>query len=100
MVWHYVPRERCSPEFALHWAARVGAFVGTQEFDPSWPFVCGLPKWKLRKGARLATILVKHWFVGDAQSRFDARYQFRGWCGYIKGIRLARKNHSIPGLAT
>jgi hypothetical protein len=90
LVWHYVPRERCSPRWVLRRGYRIGMAAGLQ-MEGLDRGVLGCPNWMLRQWLkRLARMVVSRFDVNRPR-RFRAAYDFRHFSGVVQGARLAAK---------
>jgi len=103
VVWHWVPRDRCSPRWALHRAYRLrlgDALRQPRTFDG--PLLCGIPKWAWRRWLALGASAFVANFIVDAKCRFAVKIAFAKWRGYMAGMkqRLAmeaqRSNSDVP----
>lgn len=88
-VWHYVPKQRCSPIWALRRVYRYGIARGialASEPSSGQRELLGLGyKWS-RKAAKSAVRTVK----GDKRERFAAYYELAWQTGILTGFRRAR----------
>jgi glycosyltransferase involved in cell wall biosynthesis len=81
MVYHWVPHDRCSPQWVLRRAFNMGRLEGRRD-DCVGPFFFGRPRWMYREAAAriwrwLATRLAR-----NPARRFQAAYElafFLGW---------------------
>jgi len=90
MVWHYVPRERCSAEWAARRAYRWGIQNG-MDYVGAGPKLFGVPRWMYRTWIENAFNLIIKSLGNDEKSRFHAYHKFRFVCGYMRGSRIAEK---------
>ncbi len=83
MVWHYVPRERCTPRWALDRAYRGGVAIGLDHRRDDSKRWFGVPRWiygeVLRSTLRLPLAL-----AGGREARFRARRRFRYAVGHAQ----------------
>lgn len=86
MVWHYVPRERCSKEWALVRAYRHGVSSGLTGNREGWPQVRG---WMIRKWIEKCARWIVTRSARDEEVRFRASYEFQQVRGLIQGHRVA-----------
>lgn len=88
VVWHYVPKNRCSAAWALKRAFRNSITAGFEQAGPhDQPSIAGVPKPVLRRAAKQAVAVCKHWFQSDARARFEVLHAFLTTCGRIRGVR-------------
>jgi glycosyltransferase involved in cell wall biosynthesis len=73
-VWHYVPRERCSPKWAL--LRRYRASLSWSS-PPRYqgPTIGGVPRWMYRELSKKGFHAIGSTMNRDPQVRFDAAYQ-------------------------
>lgn len=94
MVWHYVPAERCSPQWILKRAYREGVARGMEFTDPV-PTIAGFPRWMIREWIKRGWEVLKTSVKSkDLHTRFDVWYRFYFHSGYMKGCRIVRRNSS------
>ena len=91
MVWHYVPRNRCSPGWALHRVYRYGITMGMFEAQSHkrQHKALGLPRAlqrKLRKRVPLADVWAA--LALSRRGRFAVRYHWAYVRGFIRGYRV------------
>ena len=86
-VWHWVPKERCTPRWALHRLYRMAMSNAMQEQPPPGPRWFGVPRWMYRRSAQL-------WWQGhrplpflQQPQRFHRKKTFYEWRGRMAGIR-------------
>ncbi len=90
LVWHWVPKERCSPAWALHRAYRHGITDGLKDKNahvgPRWR---GAPRWMWRvwAGLRLSSLVAN--LMPNAQARFLVKREYQRWRGMMQSIRMA-----------
>jgi glycosyltransferase involved in cell wall biosynthesis len=95
MVWHYVPVERCSEEWILQRAYRLGRSVGRQEWNRIETAAIGTTA---KAAARLRSLAVRNVLavsygmkslvpVLSARSRFDARWRHERYRGWVRSLR-------------
>jgi len=91
MVWHYVPRERCSPAWTLHRVYRYAITLGMAEGRSytkqrkRWGLARGLQR-TLRK--RMARSEVWAALALSRRGRFAVRYHWAYVRGFIRGYRI------------
>jgi glycosyltransferase involved in cell wall biosynthesis len=90
MVWHYVPVERCSPQWAKKRAYLHGVEAGLNHVTKGRTLF-GFSRWMLSAWPRSAFEVLKTSLGSDLEARFRARYKFRSFCGFIHGNRLAQR---------
>ncbi len=94
MVWHYIPSERCSPDWAIHRGYRQGIARGMEFTDPV-PTIAGFPRWMIREWIKRGWEVLKTSVKSkDLHTRFDAWYRFYFHSGYMKGCRIVRRSSS------
>jgi GT2 family glycosyltransferase len=87
MVWHYVPRSRCSPDWALERAYRIGVQWGLTR-TRSW---CQqLYRFALggKEAVKSLLIFSATRFCRSRQRRFRGDWAIRWLAGYAQGLRL------------
>ncbi len=93
VVWHWVPRSRCTPKWALHRAYRKAI---TDQLDdrrscetaltgPRWR---GAPRWTWKRWLSLAWSSLAASCMTDAHARFFTRLQWHRWRGYQEALRI------------
>jgi hypothetical protein len=87
MVWHFVPRERCSPEWALARVRQTARFSGANLVAGPW-----LRRWRLLMKCGVRIIMSKYRIGAAAtpQDRFEETYKRERDLGTLEGLRLAR----------
>jgi GT2 family glycosyltransferase len=87
-VWHYVPEERCSPEWALDRAFKNGVSLGlkTTVGSPK-DQVFGVPRWMIRRRVELGWESLKAGFSRDKKRTFRSRYDLAWFRGQMTGAR-------------
>lgn len=86
MVWHWVPRERCSPAWALHRAQRNAMTRALEEFgDEHHRF--GVPRWLVRSLLEALPGLALAHLTPGAETRFLRRRRFHETVGMIQAFR-------------
>lgn len=90
MVWHYVPREQCSPKWAARRAYRWGIQNG-MDYVGAGPKLFGVSRWMYRTWIQNAFNVIAKSLSNDKKSRFCAYHKFRFFCGYMRGSRIAQK---------
>jgi GT2 family glycosyltransferase len=85
VVWHYVPRERSSEQWALARAYRQGVCEGMDSASDTAVKLFGLPRWALRRLCEDALRCCVTWFGSDHESRFAALRALRRSWGFIVG---------------
>jgi GT2 family glycosyltransferase len=92
LVHHWVPRARCSPEWALERAYRSGVRTGWLRPAPAGPTVAGYP---LKLVTRLAAQWVRRnlpWRGAGPGERFAAHASFQRQRGVLRGMLLRRRD--------
>lgn len=93
LVYHWVPRNRCSPRWALRRAYRIG-FADGYEQTADGPFLLGYPRWMYRGLLeRFARWCVTR-LSPRAKRRFAAAYELRFYLGWMAGKRAGRDHRS------
>jgi len=93
LVYHWVPRSRCSPRWAIQRAYRMGVTEGLEQTGDE-AFLLGYPRWMYRGlmerlGQWLRTRLSR-----SAQPRFQAAYELWFFLGWMKGRQASRRRQS------
>lgn len=88
-VWHYVPRERCSPAWLLDWQHRgcmTAAFRGEGASDTVWwgP----LPRWLWSGLARSLPMALASYVMPVPEWRYEMRRPWRRYLGIAEGLKL------------
>ena len=88
-VWHYVPKERCSPKWALQRQYRHAVTDGLQntEGDRLW----GVPRWIPREMMRSTYMAVRDLLRGQRYDAFDSVANLYRYAGLAYGVRCAPK---------
>lgn len=89
MVWHYVPKNRCSTRWALRRAYQHGIESGLEQSLPAGHYWWGYPRWMIRQLLEQALMVTKVSFRTQPSKRFEVYYQFCKHIGRMKGIRQA-----------
>jgi glycosyltransferase involved in cell wall biosynthesis len=87
LVWHYVPRSRCSPSWILDRAHRDGVGFGYILWDvdaDTW----GYPLWVWKGLLKRIGELSWAGLLGSRQQFFGARYQFQKYIGKMRGAKM------------
>lgn len=90
LVWHWVPRERCSPAWVLHRAQRH-AMTDVLGQDGPDRGALGVPPWLIRALAESVPGMIGSYATPDAERRFRRRLDFYRNVGRLQGFRLRRK---------
>jgi len=90
MVWHYVPQDRCSQEWALRRAYRRGLAAGLIAENHGARFF-GYPRWLIRKVIQQAARVCLGPLVRDPSRRFRARRNLAFLRGQLQGAQLAAR---------
>ena len=88
LVWHYVPRGRCSPAWALERAKRTGIWQGLKATE-SVPRLFGYPRWTLPAWAFRTARVALRWPLADPHRRFLLQRDVAVLEGYARGSRDA-----------
>ncbi len=89
VVWHYVPRERCSAEWVLEYKKKDGVGKGIAFAEAKWT-----TRWKQQLGCRaklagyqLVTFAASRWL--RHRTLYHCRYKMHWLRGKLEGMRLA-----------
>jgi hypothetical protein len=94
-VWHYIPRERCSPQWMLDRNYRQGMARGMQM--PLGPAaLAGVPLWLMRRYAWGAARNLAARLAGE-RFRFRAAHRHQHNRGLLHGVRLQRQRTAGTG---
>ena len=91
LVWHYVPENRCSQQWAIKRSYRDGLFEGMM-LRIQLHGNLGYPEWVIKQLLKSGFRAVIKSIIAKAPTRFDAQYRFKFYCGYMYGIYHSRKN--------
>lgn len=89
VVYHWVPRNRCTPRWAIRRAYRMGVGAALSQPDPA-PAVFGYPRWMLPVLARRFASWLATRLSRSPERRFCAGYQLALFLGQLAGKRRAR----------
>lgn len=93
-VWHYVPKDRCSPEWALNWAHRVGKSHGRRAGLVGRK--CGLAGLLCRSCTQKLSILgIVSMLTGSRPGRHRSRHLRRYFSGLMEGYRLGKADRRL-----
>jgi glycosyltransferase involved in cell wall biosynthesis len=87
VVWHYVPRDRCSRRWTLRRAYRNGVGLGLSEALAPEHLIAGVPRWVWGLTVRKGFMSVRALLDPSPERRFYALQQFIFRVGQIRGIR-------------
>jgi glycosyltransferase involved in cell wall biosynthesis len=94
-VWHWVPRERCSPRWAFHRMYRDGISRGLRDNNvPSPARILGYPRWAVKRAVEHALHAVRTSMRPRSKDNLDAVRQFLRSAGYLKGSRIAHRSRA------
>jgi glycosyltransferase involved in cell wall biosynthesis len=97
-VWHWVPRERCSPRWAVRRIYRHGISRGLRDTGAaSSARVLGYPRWAIRRALEDAFQAVKTSVHPRSKENLDAIRQLLLSAGYLKGSRLVHRRSASSG---
>lgn len=86
VVYHWVPRNRCSPAWVLRRAFLIGKTEGYRnEQSPSTLF--GIPRWMYRELLAKIVQCLKRIPCANRAQRFDAEYELFFFLGWMLGAR-------------
>lgn len=88
VVWHYVPRDRCSRRWALGRAFRNGVSLGLAEDPPPGRRLLRVPGWMWRVGAAKLAAAALALFTLEPAARFRAVRELMLYLGRLKGLRM------------
>jgi hypothetical protein len=93
LVWHYVPKERCSAKWVLKRGYQSGIQAGIEQFSPNSDVshLLGYPRWAVRQWIGKACAALLSITTQDPTLRFDALYQYKYFSGLLRGMRVGRK---------
>lgn len=95
LVWHYVPKARCSVRWTLSRIFRMNITIGHSLQQPdNYRNIGGLPIWMIRLATKQGLEVVGSWFQADPVVRFNKMHRFLTTYGRIIGIRARHKNHT------
>lgn len=89
-VWHYIPAERCSLEWAIDRNYRHGIEKGNKSAADA-PLVLGYPLWIMRRWCKSALRQTVMSAVGTKRARFVAAHKHSYNRGMIRGVQLAAR---------
>ncbi len=94
-VWHYVPDERCSPQWAIERNFRHGVEEGTlAAAEPQGPL--GLPPWRVTSRCAKGIVREIIWSVSTSpELQFKARHRRSYDRGLLHGIRCQRQTMNV-----
>ena len=92
IVWHYVPKERCTPRWALHRHYRNGMTEGALRHYNS-PMFMGIPKWTIRETGRSLYMAARDILRGTRVAAFSSAVNICRYLGVIRGVHQ-RVNHT------
>lgn len=86
IVWHFVPKGRCSPQWALDRAFRQGSFYAfsSKAAEGGW---FGCPRWAWRELLEVGLKRVIKSFAFDRSVRFSGRFDWAMTVGKLSGFR-------------
>lgn len=93
LVWHYVPKSRCTPSWILDRAHRDGVGFGYMLWDVDadhW----GYPLWVWKGLLKRIGELSWAGLLGSRPQFFGARYRFQEYIGKMKGTKMKGNHHS------
>jgi len=89
-VWHWIPQDRCSRQWALHRAFREGIRHGLEAQLPADTVrVWGYPRYAVRSAAEQTVRAIVRSVDPRREARFKARREWLVALGFLKGNRLA-----------
>lgn len=94
LVYHWVPSSRCSPQWVLHRAYRIGMTQGLEQPADDEVFLFGYPRWMYR--ALIERFM--RWCLSrlspNLERRFEAAYNLWFFLGWMKGKQARRYGQS------
>jgi hypothetical protein len=92
-VWHWVPRERCTPRWAFERMYRDGISRGLQDRAAGQSArLFGYPRWAVRRAATDGLRAIASCARPRSKTNLAAMKQFLVSVGYLKGSRLALRS--------
>jgi GT2 family glycosyltransferase len=88
-VWHYVPVDRCSPDWLIKRKYRNGVETGLSLAGRAGG-ICGVPRWMMIQAAQCYLQWLASMLRPDCQSRFQARLRWHEMKGRVAGARASR----------
>lgn len=88
MVWHFVPKERCSPKWSLKRAYQTAKAAGLRSNDHSRR-IWGYPGWTIKRAALLSIRALALSLSTEQERRYSAWYDFQVCRGFMDGSRFA-----------
>ncbi|HPZ82081.1 MAG TPA: glycosyltransferase [Thermogutta sp.] len=89
LVYHWVPRSRCSPQWVLRRAYQIGVAEGLEQ-PGSEVFLFGYPRWAYRGLMERFSRWCVTRFSRDVHRRFQAAYELWFFLGWMKGKQARR----------
>lgn len=94
IVWHYVPKSRCSPKWILDRTFRNAISNGLQNTTiNSQRMLAGIPIWLIKEIIKSGLSVVKSRFHFNEKERFIAMHNFIRNLGTMRGIRIKSAQH-------
>jgi len=92
MVWHYVPKNNCSPIWALNRAYKHGLSAGLMA-EPQILNLFGYPKWMIRTFIEEKFLnLLKMMFSADPHKSYGATRDLLFYWGFVRGVKEISSN--------
>lgn len=85
-VWHNVPQERCSPQWALNRRYRNGLSSGIKNHYQEDSFL-GVPWWTVKEIARSGYMYIRDTVKRDHQAAFASKANLCRYVGIVQGCR-------------
>lgn len=100
VVWHYVPRSNCTPQWALERATRHARGAGAF-YNDNCPRILGVPRWMyLEIVKRRLKVAWSKLFESDPATRHFIAHEYSHLLGLMQGIRtrreLSQPTSSVP----
>ncbi|RIK73454.1 MAG: hypothetical protein DCC67_17890 [Planctomycetota bacterium] len=99
MVWHYVPKERCTPKWALERAFRQGKSAGLTHVYKETT-AAGIPRWAYTQLLFQYVRFGFSPFMLSRAKRFKARWRLAYLRGHLEGAHLALRGSAEESYAS
>lgn len=93
LVYHWVPPSRCSPQWALHRAYRMGVTEGMEQ-SADEVFLLGYPRWMYRALIERLMRWCLSRLSGNIPRRFEADHDLRFFLGWMQGKRISHNRQA------
>lgn len=96
LVWHHVPADSCSPQWALARVFRHGLTRGLLEPPRGRLRLAGAPLWAWQRWLRLSLhTLARRLRREPLEQRFALEYERAKWAGVVAGCRKTGREHVL-----